>query len=349
MTPVDEAPPPPAWTFDALVREGRALIPVHAPAWTDHNPADPGITLLELLAYVTEVLAWRLARVTPQARLQLLRLLRGERWPGWEALREAPAAQVDHAIDLAVRELGAAECAVTANDFERLAAAAARSALGPGRPVRALCRPGVDATRPARPGSVRAHARAHVTVVLLPRDELDAEAMARLCARVREDLAPRCLLTTRLHVVAPVPLHVAIGARIAPRPDADRARVREAVAQALRRCADGGPVRLTRIAELIDAAEGVDHVEDVFVRSIGPRADTLEGTAARLGLQVGRQATPGVDARLGAASAADTARLRRDDAGRLAAIDVRPWETVRVHLARDAVHWIDPAGAEDRR
>jgi hypothetical protein len=56
-----------------------------------------------------------------------------------------------------------------------------------------------------------------------------------------------------------------------------------------------------------------------------------------------------VDARLGAASAADTARLRRDDAGRLAAVDVRPWETVRVHLARDAVQWIDAAGAEDRR
>ena len=49
------------------------------------------------------------------ARLQLLRLQRGVRWSGWEALRGAPAAQVDHAIDSAVRELCAAECAVTAS------------------------------------------------------------------------------------------------------------------------------------------------------------------------------------------------------------------------------------------
>lgn len=133
--------PAPYWTFDALVREGRALIPVHAPAWTDHNPSDLGITLVELLAHVTEALAWRLSRVTPQARLQLLRLLRGGHWPGWEALRGAPAAQVDRAIDAAVSDLGAAECAVTAEDFERLAAG---SVLGPGGAVRALGRPGVD-------------------------------------------------------------------------------------------------------------------------------------------------------------------------------------------------------------
>jgi hypothetical protein len=347
MTTADEAALP-DWTFDELVREGRALIPVHAPSWTDHNPADPGITVVEVLAYVTEVLAWRLSRVAPQARLQLLRLLRGEHWTGWEALRGAPMAQVDRAIDAAVGELGAVECAVTASDFERLAVAAARVMLGPDRPLRALCRPGVDATRPTRPGGPCADARAHVTVVLLPDDELDAEAMARLCARVRQDLAPRCLLTTRLHVVAPTPLHVAIGACVALRSGTNPAPVRDAIAGALRRCAGGEPVRLTRIAELIDGSEGVDHVEDVFVQAIGPRADALDGTAARLGLQVGRQATPGLDARLGAPWPADTARLRRDDAGRLAAIDVRPWETVRVHLAPDAVRWIEPAATEDR-
>ena len=33
-----------------LVEQGRALIPLYAPEWTDHNASDPGITLMELLA-----------------------------------------------------------------------------------------------------------------------------------------------------------------------------------------------------------------------------------------------------------------------------------------------------------
>ena len=36
--------------FDDLVREGLALLPAYAPEWTDHNPSDPGVTLVELLA-----------------------------------------------------------------------------------------------------------------------------------------------------------------------------------------------------------------------------------------------------------------------------------------------------------
>ena len=69
--------PPRAPAYDELVREGLALIPAWAPEWTDHNPSDPGVTLVELLAYFSEILAWRALRVTPDARLQLLRLLEG--------------------------------------------------------------------------------------------------------------------------------------------------------------------------------------------------------------------------------------------------------------------------------
>ena len=37
-----------------LVEEARSLIPVYAPGWTDHNAHDPGMTLVDLLAWVTE-------------------------------------------------------------------------------------------------------------------------------------------------------------------------------------------------------------------------------------------------------------------------------------------------------
>jgi len=46
--------------FDALVQEGRALIPRYAPDWTDHNLHDPGITLLDLLAWVIDQQVYRI-------------------------------------------------------------------------------------------------------------------------------------------------------------------------------------------------------------------------------------------------------------------------------------------------
>jgi hypothetical protein len=61
--------------FGDLAREGQLLIPRSAPAWTDHNLSDPGITLLELFAWLTEVSLYRLNLVTPRHRLAYLALL----------------------------------------------------------------------------------------------------------------------------------------------------------------------------------------------------------------------------------------------------------------------------------
>lgn len=46
-----------------LVEQGRALIPLYSPEWTDHNASDPGITLMELLAFIAEMDVYRLNRI----------------------------------------------------------------------------------------------------------------------------------------------------------------------------------------------------------------------------------------------------------------------------------------------
>lgn len=58
---------------DELVRR----IPVHDPSWTwtDHNPSDPGIALLEVFAWLAENLLRRMDRVPEVAQLQFLSLL----------------------------------------------------------------------------------------------------------------------------------------------------------------------------------------------------------------------------------------------------------------------------------
>ncbi len=49
---------------DALL--GR--IPVHNPEWTDFNESDPGVTLVELFAFLTDTLLWQLDERKRQRR-----------------------------------------------------------------------------------------------------------------------------------------------------------------------------------------------------------------------------------------------------------------------------------------
>ena len=44
-------------------------IPIYAPEWTDHNASDPGITLVELFAYLGENLLYRFNQLPETAKL----------------------------------------------------------------------------------------------------------------------------------------------------------------------------------------------------------------------------------------------------------------------------------------
>jgi predicted phage baseplate assembly protein len=67
-------------TYSQLLEEARAVIPAHAPEWTDHNPSDPGIALLELFAWLAEMLIYRADQITDRQTLAFVRLLRGPDW-----------------------------------------------------------------------------------------------------------------------------------------------------------------------------------------------------------------------------------------------------------------------------
>ena len=43
-------------SYDTLLDEAIRRIPVHNPKWTDFNQSDPGVTLVELFAFLTEIL-----------------------------------------------------------------------------------------------------------------------------------------------------------------------------------------------------------------------------------------------------------------------------------------------------
>jgi hypothetical protein len=58
-----------------LVEEGRALIPVYGLQWTDHNAHDPGITLMELLAWIAEMDIYELNQISDRHRRKFLELI----------------------------------------------------------------------------------------------------------------------------------------------------------------------------------------------------------------------------------------------------------------------------------
>ena len=62
-------------SFDQLVAEGRGQIPRLSPQWTDHNASDPGITLVELAAWLTEQNIYRFDRPSDEARRAFARLV----------------------------------------------------------------------------------------------------------------------------------------------------------------------------------------------------------------------------------------------------------------------------------
>ena len=61
--------------YSELLGESLARIPVHTPEWTNFSEGDPGVTLLELFAFMTDSLLYRARLIPDRNRLKFLQLL----------------------------------------------------------------------------------------------------------------------------------------------------------------------------------------------------------------------------------------------------------------------------------
>src|SRR5215472_5218287 len=198
-------------TYGDLVEEALTMLPRYAPDWMNYNPSDPGITVIELLAYFAEHFIFRLNRVSKETRIRFLQLLSGvKRYDEseWAALS---AEEVDRDLRQAVRDLRRPQRAVTVEDYDYLARDATADNPTEGQIV--------TADNPTEGQIVRARsfvrrnlelsddagrdrdAPGHVSVVAVPVDGVPADAVPALLSQVRDYLEPRRLLATRLHVV----------------------------------------------------------------------------------------------------------------------------------------------------
>jgi Baseplate J-like protein len=190
-------------TYTDLVEEARSLIPSERPQWTDHNPSDIGIILIELLAWLTEMALYRVNRVTDKNYETFLKLLNGPEWKLEGDLKTA--------IRETVLDLRKPDRAVSCEDFEKLALAW-KSDKGHVR--RSRCIPERNLSQTDSVARTR-KAPGHISLVVVPESiEKEPKPTQELTKALMEYLDEWRLLTTRLHIVAPDYVHLKIRAQL---------------------------------------------------------------------------------------------------------------------------------------
>ena len=72
--------------YEDIVAEARRLIPQYCPDWTNLGDADPGMTLVQLFAWMTEMTIYRLNRVPDKTYIHFLNFIGEERKPALPAV-----------------------------------------------------------------------------------------------------------------------------------------------------------------------------------------------------------------------------------------------------------------------
>jgi hypothetical protein len=254
-------------SYADLLQEAESLIRTYTPEWTNRNPSDPGITLLELFAWLAEMLIFRADQVPERHVVAFLRLLNG---PDWRPSADRP---LDEDARATLQELRSRYRAVTAEDYEALAREASADVARAHCVSRRYLGAGTEAERTAdRPG--------WVSLVLVPREGVAPDEAEAVRASVAAYLEPRRLIGTRYTVVEPVWAPVAAEIVVVRRQDVLDADVRAVVVDALRRFLDprsggtagtgwpfGRDVFVSELYAVLEQLEGVDYVPDLLLAS----------------------------------------------------------------------------------
>jgi hypothetical protein len=237
--------------FEDLVEELRTHIPGYAPGWTDHNPSDPGITFMEMLAWLAEMLLFRLNRIPPGIYKKFLLLIK--------ETGDTPAK--------AVENLWKPYRVITQPDFETLAIEA-----NPAEVSRARCLENRNLEH------TTGNETGHVSIVIVPKTtSIEEKPVLReeLINEIQNYLFTRRLITTRVHIVAPGYLDVAIRFKLAAKANVDKdlldTKVKKRLRSFLHPISGGAPgngwpfgrdIVIPEVYRLIEETQGVDYTID---------------------------------------------------------------------------------------
>ena len=252
-------------TFKDLVEEAKSLIPQYAPEWTNHNPSDPGITIIEMFAYLTEILTFRINQVTDENIYKFLNLINGPEWN--------PDTDLDLKEEIlrSIKEHRKINRAVTCDDFIKLTYESDNNI------ARVHCVPNRNLSLGPSLGA-KIQRSGHVSLIVITRDESkNFEPENELLQNVERHVDNHRLLTTRVHAVGPSYLDIdGIRMRVVLKQDEIESVVKDRVSGMIRSFFHplkggsdnsgwpfGRNIYLSDIYDILEKTQGVDYVNKI--------------------------------------------------------------------------------------
>lgn len=304
-------------TYAELVTEAISLIPVECPEWTDRNPSDTGIILIELLAWLTEMTLYQVNQIPDRNYASFISLLKGEEWNLPINISAAEQQkQLNAEIQSTLLKLREVYRAVTPTDYEKLILEdwnQSRQSTDP-KVLRVKCLPQRDLEK----SDIHSFAKGHISLVVVC-DNLDPnlDNLSNYYQDLQEFLDQRKLLTIRLHVVEPVYVNVIIETELILEDGAKPEDIKDKAQKSVSEFFDplrsgqywqgkgwsfGRSVYRSDLYQLLDNLEGVDYVaslnfktdqntavSEIFLTENQLVAVNLAESIFRIVVQVGNQ------------------------------------------------------------
>jgi len=276
-------------TYDELMDEIISSIPKFSENWTNFNPSDPGITILELLSYVAETLLYRINRLPYQTYVNFLRMLAGvkdddlkstdsDKCPNEDVDNDPPLRNVINILkkvdeakkqqqEVPLYQLKKAAIdfitgryrAVTEKDFVELAINVTRSHKDgeKGEIKRAVVREDQD--------------EEDIVEIIIITDTANSDQYDTLKAKVQQFLETRKLIGTRISVKQPTYTSLKIMVLVKINIDADKDKTSKKIIESI----------LSYLAPFKedDDSEEWDYGRDLYVYDISNRVNKIAGVA----------------------------------------------------------------------
>ena len=272
-------------SYDDLVQEAIALIPLEYPEWTDHNPTDTGIILIELFAWLTEMTLYQINQIPDQNYASFVSLLKGEQWTLPNKSAEEKQKQLQLEIRKTLLELRKTYRAVTIEDYEKLILEEWKNSQDFTKAesiARVNCLPLRNQNQ--------TNAKGHITLVVVKDDDNITSQETAPYPNLFKFLEQRRLLTTRIHLVAPQYISVNLETTLVIEDGIKPEDVKENAQEALKYYFHplgsgkywqgkgypfGRNVYISELYQLLDNLSGVDYVKKLIINPKEKKSETV--------------------------------------------------------------------------
>ena len=266
-------------TYADLVEEAISQISVECPEWTDHNPTDTGIILIELLAWLTEMTLYQVNQITDENKASFVRLLKVKKSGLPNVFAKETRDSLQSEIKQTLSDLRRPYRAVTIKDYEQLVLEDWKNSSDSNDLK--IARVKGLAQRNLVQENIDTFATGNISLVVVPYNNNQVETKGNTYDKLFKFLEGRKLLTTRLHIVEPEYVSISIEAELILKDGAKEEELKEKARKEIKDFFDplnsgkywegkgwpfGRSIYLSEIYKLLDDLSGVDYVENVIIK-----------------------------------------------------------------------------------